>query len=301
MGTREQLPQELLRQIEGLRTASDQQTGPDRDQQGGDLGYEPIANRQFGEDLAGLRQRQAPLDHTHEESAEDIDEGNHQPGDGVAAHELAGTVHRPVEVGLLHDLLPAALGLLIVDQPGVQIGIDGHLPAGHSVECESGCDFADAAGAFGNHHELDHDDDRENDQPHNGVVACHELAEGANHLPGRIQLLGGRCGQNQPRGSDVEHQPAEGRHQQQRRKNAEFQRRFHRQRRQQDNHGRGDVGCQQQVQQAGWQRHDQHQQADDNAYRQDQVLPTSQVRHALTSTDSRILRSRERMTAVTVV
>ena len=51
------------------------------------------------------------LDHADEQPADDVDQRDHDAGDGVAADELAGTVHGPEEVGLLGDLLAAALGL----------------------------------------------------------------------------------------------------------------------------------------------------------------------------------------------
>ena len=38
--------------------------------------------------------------------------GDDDGGDGVATDELGRTVHGPVEVGLVGDLLAAALGLL---------------------------------------------------------------------------------------------------------------------------------------------------------------------------------------------
>ena len=37
-------------------------------------------------------------------------------------------IHRTVEVRLLRDLLAPALGLLLVDQAGVEVGVDRHLP-----------------------------------------------------------------------------------------------------------------------------------------------------------------------------
>ena len=92
------------------------------------------------------------------------------PGDGVAADELAGAVHGAEEVGLLRDLPAAALGFLLVDHAGVQVGVDGHLLAGHSVEGEPGGHFADARGALGDDDELDQDDDREDDQADDDVV-----------------------------------------------------------------------------------------------------------------------------------
>ena len=55
-------------------------------------------------------------------------------GDGVAADELAGTVHGPEEVGLRVTSSRRRWASCFVDQAGVQVGVDRHLPAGHAVE-----------------------------------------------------------------------------------------------------------------------------------------------------------------------
>ena len=93
------------------------------------------------------------------------------------------------------DLLPAALGLVLVDHAGVQVGVDGHLLARHAVEGESGGHFADARGPLGDDHELDQDDDREDHQADDDLVgaggaAGDELAEGPHHAAGRQQAVG---------------------------------------------------------------------------------------------------------------
>ena len=126
---------------------------------------------------------------------------------------------------------------MLVDDAGVQVGVDGHLPAGHAVQGEAGGHFADARGALGDHHELDHDDDREDDQPDHDLVAGHELAEGLDHAAGRQQPVGAGVGEDQPRRGHVQHQPEQRGGQQQRGKDAELQRRAHVDRRQQHDHG----------------------------------------------------------------
>ena len=68
-----------------------------------------------------------------------------QAGDGVAAHELGGAVHGAEEGRFLLQLLAPALGLVLVDQARRQVGVDGHLLAGHGVQGEAGGDFGDAA------------------------------------------------------------------------------------------------------------------------------------------------------------
>ena len=78
-------------------------------------------------------------------------------GDRVALHELRRAVHRAVEVGLARDLVAALAGLLLVDQAGVEIGVDRHLLAGHRVQREARRDFGDAAGALRDDDEVDAD------------------------------------------------------------------------------------------------------------------------------------------------
>ena len=72
------------------------------------------------------------LDHADVQAAQDVDEGDDDARDGVAADEFAGTVHGPVEIGLLRRSISRrsrACGL--VDVAGVQVGVDRHLLAGH--------------------------------------------------------------------------------------------------------------------------------------------------------------------------
>ena len=78
----------------------------------------------------------------------------------------------PKKSACCDDLLPAMLRLALVDDAGVQVGVDGHLPARHAVEGESGGHLADARGPLGDDHELDHDDDREDDQADDDIVGA---------------------------------------------------------------------------------------------------------------------------------
>ena len=80
------------------------------------------------------------------ESAEDVDQGYEDAGDGVAADgKLGGAIHRAVEIGFLLDLQAAGGGGGLVDDSGVEFGIDRHLLARHGVERETGRDLGDAA------------------------------------------------------------------------------------------------------------------------------------------------------------
>ena len=167
-----------------------------------------------------------------EQPAADIDQQDHDAGDRVAADELARPVHGAEEVGLAIDLLAAAVGLVLVDQPGVQVGVDRHLPAGQPVEHEPRGHLADAGRPLGDHHELDHDQDREQDHADDHLVAGDELAERPDHAAGRLEPVVAAAGQHQPGRRHVQHQPRQRGRQQDRRKRAELLRGPDRQRRQ---------------------------------------------------------------------
>ena len=243
---REELLDELVRQVAFVAAACDEQAGGQRDEERRHLAYQAVADRERGEERAGLSERHARLDHADEQPAHDVDERDDDAGDGVAADELAGTVHGPEKVGLLADFLAAALGLALVDGAGVQVGVDGHLPARHAVQGKSGSHFADARGAFGDHDELDDDDDCEDDQADDNFVnpgrtAGDELPESLDHAAGRHEAVGRGAGENQAGGGHVEHEPEERGGQQQRGEDAELQRRADVNRRQQHDYRNGDI------------------------------------------------------------
>ena len=137
------------------------------------------------------------LDHADDEAADDVDDRDDDAGDRVAADELAGTVHRSVEIGLLRDFLAAALGFFFVDRAGVQVGVDRHLPAGHAVQGKAGRDFADARGTLGDHDELNHHDDHEDDDADDELIAGDEFAERLDDAAGRVHLVAAAVRQNQ--------------------------------------------------------------------------------------------------------
>ena len=94
---------------------------------------------------AASREGQAVAERADGQPADDVDEQDQDAGDGIAAHELAGAVHRAVEVGFGAHLGAARARLILVDEAGVQIGVDRHLLAGHGVQGEARADFRDAA------------------------------------------------------------------------------------------------------------------------------------------------------------
>ena len=104
-------------------------------------------------------ERHAVAHHADRQAAEDIDDGDDQPGDRVAAHELRRAVHGAVEAALLLQVLAAPAGDLLVDQAGGHVGVDRHLLARHGIQAEPRGDLGDAAGPLGDDHEVHHQQD----------------------------------------------------------------------------------------------------------------------------------------------
>ncbi len=200
------------------------------------------------------------LEHPDGQAPDEVDQGDHDGGDGIAADELGCAVHGAVEVGLVGHLLSAAAGLRLVDGAGVQVGIDGHLLAGHAVEREARRHLCNAAGTRGDHHELDHDQDEEHDQPDQDRAAHHEVTEALDHDP-RVTVQEDEAG-----GGHVQGEAEHGRHQHEGGEDREVERTLDLHRGQQDQDRAGDVGRNEQVHHEGRQRHDQHD--DDSHHRQ---------------------------------
>ena len=159
------VPRELVQQV-GTEIALGRGPGHDqtrrqRDQQRGDLRDQPVADREQAVVRDRVAERHVLLQDADREPADQVDEHDHDGGDRVALHELRGTVHRAVEVGLVGGLLAAALRFGLVDEPGVEVGVDRHLLSGHRVEGEPSRDLGDASGTVRDHDELDHDEDEE--------------------------------------------------------------------------------------------------------------------------------------------
>ena len=214
---REHLTEEALPQVARGTRARDDDTGRQRDEQRGNLADQPVADGQYREDARSLVQV-AELDVADYQPADDIDDGDDDARDGVAADEFAGAVHRAVEIGLANQVFTALAGLGLGYQPGVKVGVDAELLAGHSVQRKARRDFADARGALGYDDELNNDQNDEDDEPDHKAVAADERTEGVEHLAREERrLLRRGVAQYQARRGDVERQAIERRHQQHRR------------------------------------------------------------------------------------
>ena len=74
----------------------------------GYLADETVTDRQQAVGVASGAERVVVLDDADGEAAEQVHRRDDDCGDGVAANELRGAVHSPVEVGLVGDLATAA-------------------------------------------------------------------------------------------------------------------------------------------------------------------------------------------------
>ena len=127
------------------------------------------------------------LRHADDEAANDVDEKYQQTGNRITTHKLAGTVHGAKKFGFIAHFGAAAFGFFFVDGAGVQIGINGHLFAGHGVQRKARADLCNALGTLGHHNEVDDHDDGEHDQAHRKVAANQEVAKGLDHRTGRTR------------------------------------------------------------------------------------------------------------------
>ena len=85
----------------------DDDAGGGRDDQRRDLRDQAVADGQQGVGVGGVAEAHAVLADADDDAADDVDEGDDQAGDGVAAHELGGAVHRAEEAAFLLQLLAA--------------------------------------------------------------------------------------------------------------------------------------------------------------------------------------------------
>ncbi len=210
------------------------------------------------------------LEHADGDTADQVDEQDQQAGDGVTTDELAGAVHRAVEVGLLGHLGAPLLGLGLVDQAGIEVGVDGHLLARHGVQGEARTDLGDASGALGHHHEVDDHEDREHHDTDHVVAADHHLAEGLDHLAGSIAAIV-TMQQHHPGRGDVERQAHQGRRQQDGREHRKIQRAQGVDGDQQDHDRQGDAKGEQHIEEERRDRQHDHAEHDQQQQRNAQI------------------------------
>ncbi len=235
--------------------------------------HQTVTDGQQGVNLAGVAEAHVVLEDTDGHAADQVDEQNQQAGDGVTADELAGTVHRTVELGFLGDFRTARLGLVLVDQTGVEVGVDRHLFAGHRIEGEACAHLGNPPGTLGHHDEVDDHQDREHHDTDHVVTADHHLTEGLDHLTGGgVAVL--TVEHHHPRRRHVQRQPQQRRHQQNGREHREIQRPQGVDADQQHDDRQGNVEGEEHVEQERRHRQHHHRQHDQQQQRHAQIAST---------------------------
>ena len=106
-------------------------SGGDRDDKRRQLGRDTIPDRKQGEALQRFAPTHPHLGHADNKASNDIYEEYDDACDSIAFHEFTCSIHRPVEARFLFELLSSSLGLLLIDQPQIEIRVDTHLLSGH--------------------------------------------------------------------------------------------------------------------------------------------------------------------------
>ena len=263
---REQLAGNLFADVvTAITHTGNQQAGRHGNDQRRHLRHQRIPDGQQHIIVGSRGHGQVVLHHADDQAAHQVDDQNQDAGNGIAPHELGRTVHRTVEIGFAAHFLPAATGLGLVDLAGVEIGIDGHLLAGHGIQRKAGRHLSNTAGPLGHHHEVDDGQDGKHDDPHRVIAADQEVGKGLDHLAGRIGA-GMAVHQHGTRGSHAQRQTHQRGDQQHGREHRKIQR-LHRVHRHQQHQQRGgniegeqkiEHRCRQRQQHHGQHHHRQH-------------------------------------------
>ncbi len=166
--------------------ARQQEARGDGDDDRRDLRDEPVADRQDRVGLDRLTDRHAMRDHPGREADDQIEDGDQQARDGVALHELRGTVERAEERRLGEVGLAAALGLLVIDRARRHVAVDGELLAGHPVQREARADLGHPRRALGDDHEVHDQQHAEHHEPERDGAAHDEAREALDDVAGRV-------------------------------------------------------------------------------------------------------------------
>ena len=200
------------------RCAGHHQTGRGADNERGHLRHQSVTDGEQRVRAAGFRQRHALLHNANKDAAQNV-HGDHEDAENrVALHVLGGTVHGAVKVGGARDFIATDACFLFVNQTRRQVGVDGHLLAGHRVEGKTRRHFGNTSGTLGDDDEIDADEQQEDDNADSVVAADDKLAERLDYAAG-VSM-----GENEACGRDIQADAKEREQQQQRGKAAEVQR-----------------------------------------------------------------------------
>ena len=151
-------------------------------QQRRDNRHQSVTHGQDGIGLHGLRKVHALLEYSDEQPSNDVDDHDEDCGQRIPLAEAGCAVHGAAELRFGCHRIAARAGLVGGDEPGIQVGVDGHLLARHGVEREAGRDLGGTNGAVADHQILNRDQRQKYDKADYIVAANHKLAECLNYL-----------------------------------------------------------------------------------------------------------------------
>ncbi len=183
-----------------------------------------------------------------------------------------GTVHGAEERALLLQFAAAALRLLLVDQPGIEVGVDRHLLAGNGIEREASAHLGDTGCPLGDDEEVHRDQDHEDDDSDDEIAAHHELREALDDVAGGVDALL-TVRQDQARGGDAQGEPQQGRDQKDGGESREFEGLLNPERHHQDQHRQGDREGEADIDQYRRNRQEENRQDRDDAGRETEIPP----------------------------
>jgi hypothetical protein len=267
------LAADLLLEVARIRNTGDQDRGRGRQQQRRNLRDQAVTDGQQRILLEGVAERHVLHQRADGDAADHVDDQDQDTGDRIAAHELGGAVHGAVEVRFGGHVLAARLGLFLVDQAGVQVGVDRHLLARQRVQREARRHFRNTLGTLGHHHEVDDHQDHEHHDTDHVVAADDDLTEGLDHLAGRGRALVA-VQQHHAGRRHVQCQAHHGGGQDHGREHREVQRPLGRDRDQDHDQRQHDVEREHHVQQHRRQRQDDHRQDHQQECRRGELVAT---------------------------
>ena len=241
----------------GRAAPGEQKRRRDRDDDGGDLAHQPVANRQDRIGLKGAADVHPVDGDAHDQPHQDVEERDEKPGDGVALDEFRGPVERAEEGGFLLLALAPRLGLLMGDRARGHVGVDGELFTRHAVEGKPRTHLGHPPRTLGDHDEIDDQQHQEDDEAEEHAPRHHEARKPFDHVAG-----GGGAGvavaDDQLGRGDVEREPQHEAREQHGRKGRKLQRPLdeqrHREHQDRQREGDGQPG----VEHPGRHRQDHH-------------------------------------------
>src|SRR3990170_8601180 len=153
-----------------------------RNNEGRDLAYQSVSDCQKRIILCSGAKTHAMLKDPYDQSPDDINNGDDDPGNRIPPYKFTCAIHCPVEFSLAGNSQPAPPGFGIIYQSCIQIRINAHLLARHCIEGKPGGNLCDTAGALCNHHKVDDNQDHEQDHPDCIVSPHNKIAEGLDDL-----------------------------------------------------------------------------------------------------------------------